>query len=347
MKNIVIAFVALAAAVTSLAQDVAMGTRKGSAKRFEAPYTFAVETPHVKWAKPLAGGPIHLLAVPTVGEGRTLVELAERLSLDLTTVTIDPAWDLNKWTMSFGDDYGARAEKGDLKLVYSYLEQELLSDKKFDVILLPLNHGWEQLTPKSREALARRVREGCGLVLIRPFASELSPLTPVGLSPENGELEEPEQPGKTESSPWHRVGDHYITRAIPVESFPFADLQNFVFRAEPGAKVLIQTESGSPVLAERQFGKGRVIAFGYRNQGLSWYMPMAARGHFVDPYWEYFYSLLSRSLIYAAGREPAARTDWDKAMSTWRVKNALGAIEKSGKGPRPQLTNLSAGRHFL
>lgn len=347
MRHIAAVTLALLSAGTLLAQDVAMGVRKGSGKRFEAPYTLAVETPHVKWAKPLAGGPIRLLAVPTVGEGRTLVELAERLSLDLTTVSIDPSWDINKWTMSFGDDYGARAEKGDLKLVYSYLEQELLSDKKFDAILLPLNHGWEQLTPKSREALARRVREGCGLVLVRPFASELSPLTPADLKPEDSELEEPRQPGKTESSPWRRVGDHYITRAIPVESFPFADLQNFVYRAEPGAKVLIQTESGSPILAERLFGKGRVVAFGYRNQGLSWYMPMSARGHFVDAYWEYFYSLLSRSLIYAAGREPAASTNWEKAGAVWRLKDALGAIERSGKGPRPHFAKLSAGRHFL
>ena len=203
-----------------------MGTRTGSTKRFEAPYTMAVETPHVKWAKPLPGGPIHLLAVPTVGEGRTLVELAERLSLELTTVSIDPAWDVNKWTMGFGDDYGARAEKGDLTLVYSYLEQELTSDKKFDAILLPLNHGWEALTPASREALTRRVREGCGLVLIRPFAGELSPLTPADLKPEDSELEETQQPGRTESSPWHNEGGHYITRAIPVDSFPFHDLQN-------------------------------------------------------------------------------------------------------------------------
>jgi hypothetical protein len=347
MRTIALLLIALTAGATLFAQDVAMGARTGSGKRFEAPYTLSVETSHVKWAKPLAGGPIRLLAVPSVAEGRTLVELAERLSLDLTTVSIDSDWDVNKWTMSFGDDYGARAEKGDLKLIYSYLEQELTSAKKFDVILLPLNHGWEQLTPASREALARRVREGCGLVLIRPFASELSPLSPLDLKPENGELEEPEKPGKTESSPWHRVGEHYITRAIPVESFPFGDLQNFVYRAEPGARVLIQTESGSPVLAERQFGKGRVIAFGYRNQGLSWFMPMAARGHFVDAYWEYFYSLLCRSLIYAARREPAAPTDWQKAPATWRLKNALGAIEKSGKGRLPQLSNLSAGRHFL
>ena len=44
-----------------------------------------------------------------------------------------------------------------MKLVYSYLEQALTSDKKFDAILLPLKPGWEALTPASREALARRV----------------------------------------------------------------------------------------------------------------------------------------------------------------------------------------------
>ena len=347
MKLIAAWLAALPLLTPALAQDVAMGARAGSGKRFEAPYTLAVETPHVKWAKPLPGGPIRLLAVPTVGEGRTLVELAERLSLDLTTVSIDPDWDVNKWTMSFGDDYGARAEKGDLKLVYSYLERELTSDKQFDAILLPLNHGWEQLSAASREALARRVRAGCGLVLIRPFAGELSPLTPSDLKPENGELEELVQPGRTESSPWRRVGDHYITRAIPIESFPFRDLQNFVYRAEPGASVLIQTDSGTPILAVRPFGKGRVIAFGYRNQGLSWDMPMAARGHFVDPYWEYFYALLCRSLINAAGREPAGLVNWDQDSTAWRLKNARGDAEQSGQGPKPQVVSLKPGRHFL
>ena len=183
--------IAATALLPAVAQDVGMGTRAGSGKRFEEPYTLEIETPHVKWAKPLTGGPIRLLAVPTVSEGRTLVELAQRLSLDLTTVSIDANWDINKWTMAFGDDYGARAEKGDLKLVYSYLEQELTGPKKFDAILLPINHGWQQLTPASREAIAKRVREGCGLVLVRPFASELSPLTPLDLKPENSELDEP------------------------------------------------------------------------------------------------------------------------------------------------------------
>ena len=70
--------------------------------------------------------------------------------------------------MAFGSDYGKRAEKGDLRLIYSYLEEELTSNKKFDVILLPVNHGWERFTPAARAAIERRVREGCGLVLVRP-----------------------------------------------------------------------------------------------------------------------------------------------------------------------------------
>jgi hypothetical protein len=51
-------------------------------------------------------------------------------------------------------------------------------------------------------------------VLIRSFAEEVSPLTPVKLNPEWSELEEPKQPGPTESSAWRRMGDHYITHTL-------------------------------------------------------------------------------------------------------------------------------------
>src|SRR5205823_11178786 len=332
--------------IALLPQDVGMGSRNGSEKRFEAPYTLEIETPHVKWANPLPGGPIHLLAVPTVGEGRTLVELAQRLSVDLTTVSIDPDWDVNKWTMAFGSDYGARAEKGDLKLVYSYLEQELTSAKHFDAILLPLNHGWNMLTPASRSALARRVNEGCGLVLIRP-GGELSPLSPVDIKNTESEFEDREPLGRTESSPWRRTGNHYISRAIPVEKFPFGDVQNFIYRAAPDATVLIRTDSGNPVLALRQSEKGRVVAFGYRNQGMSWEMPISARGHFVDACWEYFYAMLVRAIIYAAAREPNSIPDFTARKALWRVRDQYNRVLESGHGHPPQFTNLAAGRYFL
>ena len=336
-----------AAAVAAFACAAPIEAQK---PRLEAPYLPAVETPHVPWARPLAGGPIRLLAVPTVREGRTVVELAERLSLDLTTVTIDPSWDLNTWTMAFGRDYGKRAEKGDLRLIYSYLEEELTGNKKFDAILLPVNHGWNRLTPAARAAIERRVREGCGLVLVRPDRAEVSPLTPGPGVPfaedEHAALAVPGEKA-VEKSPWRRVAGHYITRAIPVESFPFGDLENFIYRAEPDATVLVESASGHPVVAARQYGKGRVVAFAYRNNGLSWQMPMSARIHSVNLYWEYFYAMMCRALIWAAQREPAQVSDWSSEGTVWRLKAESGAVKASGHGPRPAAWKLPPGRSFL
>ena len=296
--------------LTLQAQDVGLGARRGSGARLEAPYTLEVETPHVKWAKHLAGRPIRVLAVPTVSEGRTLVELAQRLTLDITSVSIDPAFDVNKWTMCFGRDYGARAERGNFSLIYRYLEEELTGSKEFDVILLQTSHGWERLTPPSREAIVRRVRQGCGLVWVRPFPSELSPLEPEQpVQPPRADYAVLE-PGAVETSPWHRVGSHYITRPVPVEAFPFAYLENYLYRAAPDATVLIASASGHPVAAVREFGQGRVVGLGYRNAGLSWRMPHSARGFVAAEHWEGFYALLCRALIYAARREKEAPGDW-------------------------------------
>lgn len=328
-------------------QDVGMGARRGPSQRLETPYSLEVETPHVKWARPLEGGAIKLLAVPSVSEGRTVIELAQRLSLDLTTVSIDPAWDINKWTMSFGRDYGARAERGNLRLIYSYLEQELTSTKQFDAILLPLNHGWKQLTEASRKAIAERVAAGCGLVMVRPFSSPLSPLelqTPAADGED--ELEDPRDAGRMEKSPWRRAGDHYITRAIPLETFPFQFIEHHPARLRGGAQALIESESGTPVLAVRAEGRGRVVGFGYRSGGVSWHMPMEARHHAVDVYWEYFYALLCRALIYAARREPQGEPP--RHWGEWRLRDRFGAERLAGKGDAPRGGwKLDPGRYFV
>lgn len=293
-------------------QDVGMGRREGSGARFERPYTLDIETPHVKWAKPLKNGPVRVLAVPTVSEGRTIVEIAQRLDLDLTTVSIDPAWDRNKWTMSFGRDYGARAEKGDLSLIYRYLEEELTSAKRFDVILMPVNHGWERLTEASRQAIDRRVREGAGLVIVRPMDTDISPLRPVTPGKRGDDASAPVEPGSPESNvAWKRAAKHYITAPIPVENFPFEHLGHYAYEATPDSTVLIATETGKPVAAVRTHGKGRVVAFGYRNSGLSWYMPMSANGYVTQAQWEAFYAMLCRAVLYAARRESDAPAHWN------------------------------------
>lgn len=332
--------------VSAGAQDVGMGRRAGSGARFEAPYTLTVETPHTAWAKPLRGGPIRLLAVPTVSEGRTLVELAQRLSLDLTTVSIDPSWDINKWTMSFGSDYGARAERGDLDLIYSYLEAELTGPKHFDAILLPVNHGWKRFTAKTREALLRRVKDGAGLVLIRPMDAEISPLRPLTVGEPEGDNAIVE-PGQPERGAWTKGENHYITHSIPVASFPFDYIENYRYAATPDAQVLAVNQSGTPVIAVRKQGKGRVVAFGYRNAGISWQIPQTAKGFVAPEQWEAFYALLVRSLIYAAGREADAPGEWSVPAAPARthlIRDLAVSKTPIAEGDRIEVTWTGTGQ---
>jgi type 1 glutamine amidotransferase len=62
-----------------------------------------------------------------------------------------------------------------------------------------------------------------------------------------------------------------------------------------------------PIVAVKQYGKGRVVALAYQDEG---FMPQG-----VDPaetridwdYWEYQYSLLARAILWAAHRDPAVQ----------------------------------------
>jgi hypothetical protein len=198
------------------------------------------------------------------------------------------------------------------------------------VILIQTSHGWETLTPRSREAIARRVREGCGLVWVRPFASELSPLEPEEPAALPRGAYSALEPGKTEASPWRRLADHYITRPIPVESFPFAYLENYLYRAAPGAAVLVTSATNHPVVAVREAGKGRVVGLGYRNAGLSWQMPRSAHGFVGAESWEAFYAMLCRALIWAARREGDAPGEWKVPVPPAR-RNLVSQLDTTAK----------------
>ena len=79
------------------------------------------------WATKLPGGPIRGFFVPSIIEGRDMVELMQRLALEPTTVTIDRDWDVNCW--GIGDFYDGehvlRGDRDDFRIVYGYVEEEL------------------------------------------------------------------------------------------------------------------------------------------------------------------------------------------------------------------------------
>src|SRR4029077_2252481 len=83
------------------AQEVGVG---GSAfHKNDITYSTEVVTTHVKWATSLPGGPIKSFFIPSVQYGRDMVELMQRLSLQPSTVSIDPSWDITCW--GIGDYY--------------------------------------------------------------------------------------------------------------------------------------------------------------------------------------------------------------------------------------------------
>ncbi|PYV44085.1 MAG: hypothetical protein DMG06_07935, partial [Acidobacteria bacterium] len=284
-------------------------------------YSTEVKTPHVKWARKLPGGPIKGFFIPSVQYGRDMVELMQRLDLDPTTVSIDRKWDTNCW--GIGDYYGheARGDRDDFQIVYSYAERDLTGPTSFEVMVIPGLNGWSRMTRSTRDAILKRVANGAGLVLIHPFVGdvknhpfkgdgvegdariwEISPL--VGCPDDwvdNRGYPEINQAAVSKGK-WEIALQHFITSGQSLQLLPEGSMGGSFYKYTSNGDVLIKSGE-NPILAVKKYGKGRVAAFAYMEEG---FIPQA-----IDPvstsmywnYWEYYYSLLSRAILWAAGRD--------------------------------------------
>ncbi|MBI3650762.1 MAG: beta-galactosidase trimerization domain-containing protein [Acidobacteria bacterium] len=278
--------------------------------RMDIPYSMEVVTPHVPWAKPLAGGPLKVFIVPDAVNGRGAVELAQRLDSQLFAVTLDGTFGPNRW--GFGDFYGLRGTsfESPFSLAYTYLTDALLNGPQYDVIVLPGTRPWEEMPEAARQNILSRVRAGAGLLLLNPYSetkqiadlTELSPLVPLEnhwRMNSNNFLELTED---AHQGTWQKANAHYITRNVPFETFPFAQMR--YAKSSARGDILLRTESGDPILAAGSYGKGRVVAVSYHQRGL---IPLIVNQWQTDTtwhYWEYMYSLLARSTVWAAAKEP-------------------------------------------
>ncbi|HSD66809.1 MAG TPA: hypothetical protein VLF95_08920, partial [Vicinamibacteria bacterium] len=317
---------ALAALSLALASSALLRGEARPAARHDIPFSTEVETPHVPWANKLPGGPIRGFFVPPVTEGRDMVELMQRLSLEPTTVTIDRSWDVNCWGIGdwYDGDHVLRGDRDDFRIVYGYVEEELLSGKPFEVLVLPGLNGWSRYTRKTRDAVLRRVREGAGLVLLHPFVGdvkghpflgdekegderlwEISPL--VGVPDDRvSDRGYPELNRDAIAEGQWRARPHPITEGLDLDLVPSGARGGRFYRYEAKGDVAIEA-AGLPVVATRAYGRGRVVAFATVGDGL---IPEA-----VDPvktrtywdYWEYQYSLAARAILWAARGEGPVR----------------------------------------
>ncbi len=260
--------------------------------RMDAPYSLDIETPHTKWARPFASGPLEVLVVPDVAHGRAAIELAQRLECRLHAVTLGSNSGTNRW--GFGDFYGERGDSygAPFTLAYTYLADALLNGPHYDVMVLPGTRRWDEFPRVVREAVRRRVEKGMGLVLLgmQGAGEDFRDLSPLELL----------RPGRP-ASQWKVVTEHYITRNVPLDAFPYEQMRHFESRAR--GEVLLRTEQGEPILAVRKLGEGRVVAAAWEERGL---IPLIAnqwRARATWRYWEYMYSLLARAVVWAARKE--------------------------------------------
>lgn len=296
----------------------AKGSRGPQPPRWDTVYSTEVATPHVKWAQPYVQGPIRAFIISSVHEGRTVAELMQRLTLDPRVVSIDPNWDVNRWTLErYYSDFEDR-EPRDYEPVYRVLEEEITARARYDTIVMHSGLGWNHLPAKVRAAIEARVRGGEGLVLVHPQLGEdesdqslwqLSPiagvpatkLTSPGAGIDSGYPQIPRM--AISGRPWRKVAEHYLSAGIPFEALPYPALKHYRYRLAEGATAVVVGEGDSPVVAVREYGRGRVVGVGYHNYGLFPELE-ARRGEPVENCWEYLFSLLMRAIIWSAGKEP-------------------------------------------
>jgi len=290
--------------------------------RWDVEYSVEIESDHIPWARPFAGKSIQCYALTDVANGRGIVELAQRLQMEFVAATIGRRSSMEKW--GFGDFYGHRSPPGRgegsyFGLAHAYIAHDLIYGPEYDVILWPGIHPWESYPQPVRDAIRKRVANGTGLVLFYPSAQKTKSLKVWSPSPwilnddlagsrdsqssSMGERRE-RRFRQSDHSPWHPTCDHYITRGVPFDTFPWGQLS--VARYDATGQVLLATADGAPVLAVQTFGKGRVVAFAYHEQGLIPAVHQVFETGLSYNYQEYLWSLVARSVAWAAKAEPRA-----------------------------------------
>ncbi|MBD3293772.1 MAG: hypothetical protein GF393_12680, partial [Armatimonadia bacterium] len=202
-----------------------------------------IETPHVDWATPLAGGPLRALIINDTLTGRETVELAQRLDLDYDAPFISKAYSIGRGTQMFGAPVTVEWALDNLR--------GLLEENTYDVILmggLPSDLYPEDVTGM----ILDQVRAGAGLVWANPnhCSDALWEVMPVG----------PMEGGSRPEHAWEQARYHYITAGIPWEALPPTQMSRYT--DADGAEVLARAGK-YPLVATKPLGAGRIVTLGY------------------------------------------------------------------------------------
>ena len=252
---------------------------------YYAPLTEPPASPHQSWGNPLAGGPIRALILVTLSSEREVVELAQRFDLDYDLVPLA------------------------MVIRYNPAVLEDIARNKYDVIITSQLGNWPQSRPIT-DWIEEQVRQGTGWVAINTFGS----FGTIRMAAEGT--------GYSDHTKWERAGSHWITDSVPIEALPRFSTYRTV-TTEREADVLFASE-GRPKLSVFRHGIGRIVNMcSGQGHGRSSLLPSPVRHDHIRThfdYWEQEYSLVARSIRWAARREgslrmkPVAPLQFDRRM---------------------------------
>jgi hypothetical protein len=293
-----------------------------------------IVTPHIPWAKPYYMGKTRALILTNTESEREVIELAQRFSLDFKRVT-----------------HGASGWKTPCELVKTWNpaaatahQKRILEQDALDVIIM--NVPWDVLNPDVTALIVKRVKGGTGLVVISPRAQNAAEAK--NLPPELAQdfAQAPAVPGSDKPAAWTRTLAHPVTTGVPFETLK---TKVSVHKLQTG-RVLAEGVAGNdrlPLVVAGELGKGRVICLNY-NAG--WYpercnklvpnlqplstsrAPEPTPDYPTFDWWEYAWSLVIKSALWASGREAELRIDEiavpvDGAALTLALDNTRAAVD--------------------
>jgi len=250
-----------------------------------------VESPHVKWARPYSQGKMKVLVLTSCISGREAVELAQRVDIEPIWVTAGTQSELSgfSWVWGLGRKFTYGVDR-----MNENIKQKLTGP--CDAIIIGGLQGG-LFTDEVVELFRRKVSEGVGLVYVAPNRGndELYSLLPV----------ERETRPRDRNGQWQATGAHFITTGVPLDELPPTDYARY----EATGDVLAEVGKHPLVVAQDGPGKGRVVVLSYNTswQGSGSHSygmtPWVEQSDYHFPYWEYHFSLLAKSLLWAGRKE--------------------------------------------
>ena len=318
-----------------------------------------LETYHVKWAKPCAGGKLNVLFILPYRNSREVVETAQRLDLRYTVIMVAGH---SCWAHGYFEGPTATPLKGvEAETVLEELSRQRLSlGHRYDAIVIG-KVSWVVMPDYVRRLVLEHVERGAGLVYVSPNRLKRGRRSRQEVAEPDPEFErlflscsEPE------------VGDR-IFRSLPFDIMPLHRLAApSDYKPIPGVTRWGYAQASVCITANGH-GKGRVMGLHYFDaadsprggNSLSPYVPKIqhpARGRDRLMY-DYAFAVLARCILWASAKEPAVsigislrapatdlRTpvDAEIARASWKPKASKTVVARRDLPEATALVSLEA-----